>query len=765
MRRVRWWHWFGLAGLAVTVIFLLLPEQGLGQGILSVAWQAGATVALVIGYRRLSPGRRHPWGVLLGAEAVYLVANFWWYLLPVGFGSSLSYPSVLDPLFWVAYAGWAVFLTLLIRRHGGADSAASLDAVIISGGLGVLGWDFLLEPALEAPGVTAAARLASIVYPVLLLVLAALAVRLVMVSGVRTPAHALILAWIVFELGTDVWYSIASAQGRFVYGSPWSAPWLLSFTAIGCLALHPGKGTLTSAGPPRRSSRPTRRLVSLWLAVVVPLGVVGQNVADGEAIGEVAVLIVVVALVMGLVFVRLGGLLVDLDEEQRTRALLADQAEALQRMAFHDPLTGLANRALFNDRLAHALASRGQGDGRPAVLLLDLDRFKAVNDTRGHDAGDIVLLEVAHRLRRAVRPHDTVGRLGGDEFVVLLESVTREEAALIGERIRQALRAPVRIGDHEVLPSASIGLVLADPGDDPVETLQRADLAMYAAKGSHPGQVEIFVSELHQQVVDRYELENDLRTAIRRSELILHFQPIVELRTGAMVGVEALVRWQHPLKGLLGPDQFIPIAEESGTVGELGLWVLEEACSQILRWDSCEGGRGLDVAVNLSPRQLLDPALVNDVDSCLRRVGIDPARVTLEVTEGALLEDAEERIQQLHSLTKLGVTLAIDDFGTGYSSLSYLRRLPADILKIDRSFVAGIANEPQEWALASAIVRLAASVGKQTLAEGIERPEQLAHLLALGCRLGQGYLFSRPLPAQEIVALFGRPRLPVPSST
>ncbi|HEX9969911.1 MAG TPA: GGDEF domain-containing phosphodiesterase, partial [Acidimicrobiales bacterium] len=345
------------------------------------------------------------------------------------------------------------------------------------------------------------------------------------------------------------------------------------------------------------------------------------------------------------------------------------------------------------------------------------------------------------------------------------ESVTLREAAVIAERIRQALRNPVRIGDHDLVASASIGLVLADDDSDPNETLQRADLAMYAAKASHPGQVEIFVPSLHQQVVERYELENDLKSAIRRGELVLHYQPVVELESGVMVGVEALVRWQHPERGLLGPDQFIPIAEESGVVGELGLWVLGEATAQVLRWDACEGGRGLHVAVNLSARQLVDPGLAHDVDRCLREIGIPPSRVTLEVTESALLENADERIARLHELTALGITLAIDDFGTGYSSLSYLRRLPADILKIDRSFVSGIASEPQEWALASAVVRLATSVGKQTLAEGIERPEQLAHLMALGCRLGQGYLFSRPVPASEIEQLFKVPRLPVPTAT
>ncbi|MBW3669397.1 MAG: EAL domain-containing protein [Actinobacteria bacterium] len=426
----------------------------------------------------------------------------------------------------------------------------------------------------------------------------------------------------------------------------------------------------------------------------------------------------------------------------------------LGRRGLRDPVTGLAGRALFEERLALALTAHRSEGRTPALILLDLDAFRSVNDGFGHDVGDAVLVQVGRRLRACTPAGDLVARLGGDEFAVVLGDGGLGRAATVAGHIEAALRDPITVEGHDFRASASAGIVAACPGDDPGALLRNADIAMYAAKENCRGSSEVYDPDRHQVVVERHRLDSDLRGAAGRGELVLHYQPIFHLRTGAVHGLEALVRWQHPERGLVPPDDFIPLAESSGTIREIGAWVLEAACRQLARWES--GPQALHMSVNLSPRELQDGDLVARVADVLVRVGTDPARITLEVTETALMHNTEAVIETLYDLKRLGVTLAIDDFGTGYSSLSYLRRLPVDVVKIDRAFVAGIARAREEWALTAAIVRLANSLGKRTLAEGIELGEQLAHLRALDCELGQGYLFARPMPAAELESFLAR---------
>jgi diguanylate cyclase (GGDEF)-like protein/PAS domain S-box-containing protein len=444
----------------------------------------------------------------------------------------------------------------------------------------------------------------------------------------------------------------------------------------------------------------------------------------------------------------------DVTERAALQAQLAHQA-------FHDPLTGLANRALFQDRVEHALARRARASDRVAVLFLDLDDFKTVNDSMGHGAGDRLLSEVAERLLNATRGCDTVARLGGDEFAVLLENVaTDTDAVAVADRIAQALHAPVSLHGSEMTIGASIGIARARAVDGAGELLRNADVAMYKAKSRGRGGHEIFAPAMHAAILNRLELEADLRRAVADptcAEFALHYQPIVELEGGRVIGVEALVRWHHPRRGLVSPASFIPIAESCGLIIPLGAWVLRQACAQAAEWRAACAVDGetapFSVTVNLSGRQLQHPAIHDEVRAALDASGLEPSSLVLEITETVIMSDSEASLQTLGALKALGVRLAIDDFGTGYSSLSYLQKFPVDVIKIDKSFVDGAGRGGSDSALARTIVALGNMLGLGCVAEGIEEESQREHLRAIGCAYGQGFLFSRPLPADEVAAL------------
>ena len=428
----------------------------------------------------------------------------------------------------------------------------------------------------------------------------------------------------------------------------------------------------------------------------------------------------------------------------------------LYHRAHHDALTGLPNRALFAARLEDALARADDdpdGDGGFAVLFVDLDRFKAVNDTLGHSAGDRLLQEVAARLQRAVRPSDTVARLGGDEFAVLLTRLpTPDHAEAVAERVLDALRPPVRLGGREASADASVGVV-AGRADHaaPDAVLREADLAMYTAKGAGRGRYAVYSPGGHGPAAQRLRLEVDLRHAVDRGELRLAYQPVVRLADGALVGFEALVRWEHPEFGRLGPDAFIGPAEEGGQATAVDRWVLREACRQMAAWGGAAAA--LSVNVNCTGRDLLDAAYVADVRGVPAEVGFDPARLALELTESQPVEDAEAVAAELGRLQALGVRFCVDDFGTGYSSLTSLSTLPVDTVKVDRSFVGSMGTDGRSRQLVATVVGLGRVLDKTVVAEGIETPDQLAALRAMGCGYGQGYLFARPLGPDEAGAL------------
>ncbi|SNS28232.1 PAS domain S-box-containing protein/diguanylate cyclase (GGDEF) domain-containing protein [Geodermatophilus pulveris] len=441
----------------------------------------------------------------------------------------------------------------------------------------------------------------------------------------------------------------------------------------------------------------------------------------------------------------------------------------LTHQAFTDSLTDLPNRALFKDRLQHAL-TRGADSAPPmAVYFLDLDGFKAVNDTLGHSAGDDLLVEVAARLRTVVRPSDTVARFGGDEFAILVDDLPEgEDGTALAQRVCDAIAAPILLDGSEVHISASIGIAhREDPSIDAEQMLRNADLAMYQAKADAGG-FAVFVPEMHEGLVARMRLEADLRKALTDDQFIVHYQPMVSMRTGEITGVEALVRWQHPERGLVPPNEFIPLAEATGLIRPLGLWVLRESCRQAVTWAAAgDSRRGLKLSVNVSARQLQQDDLVEQVAGILRETGLPAQRLTLEMTESVLLEKGEETLATLTALRDLGIRLAIDDFGTGYSSLSYLHSFPVDILKIDRSFVERLSTGG-DTALISTILRLGQTMKLETVAEGIEHPQELLLLRRQGCTTGQGYHFSPPVPAARIEELLaeaspdGRRSVPAP---
>ncbi len=439
--------------------------------------------------------------------------------------------------------------------------------------------------------------------------------------------------------------------------------------------------------------------------------------------------------------------------------------EQLQHQAFHDRLTELANRALFRDRVEHAL-ERQTRDGRPvSVLFLDLDDFNTINDTLGHALGDQVLKEVAQRLTGCLRAADTAARLGGDEFGILLEDGgVGFEAVEVASRIMAALEAPIRLGGKTVSVRASIGIAAARPGEEGApqsgeELMRNADVAMYMAMEAGKGRYQLFEPAMHDTALRRLELKADLQRAIDNGEFVLYYQPVIELETGAIIGLEALIRWNHPERGLVPPLEFIPLAEETGLIVPIGGWVIQEACRQaVLLHDRLPVEPPLHMAVNLSARQLQRQEIVGEIGEILTETGLDPGLLILEITESVMMKDVKLSVQRLTELKEIGVKLAVDDFGTGYSSLNYIQQFPVDILKVDKSFVDAFSTDPRKSALTATILKLASDLDLRPVAEGIERADQLERLLALHCDLGQGFYFAKPLPMEGVDGLLAARR-------
>lgn len=488
---------------------------------------------------------------------------------------------------------------------------------------------------------------------------------------------------------------------------------------------------------------------SLWVSPVL------EFLPDFHLSGVVAASVLVVILashVALLLFFRRG-------QKALTKANLQLESanEELRRRAFIDPLTGLPNRMLFEDRLLHAMQrydrdddSRARREPRKvAVLFVDLDGFKPINDMLGHAVGDEVLKEAARRLRTTTRDSDTVARIGGDEFVLLAEDVSDvADCASLANRVIQVLAQPLEVQGHQVTLSGSVGVALYPEHGDRLKLVQNADAAMYTAKRAGGNTYALFESRMNEGLQDQLSLQQDLRHALERGELQLHYQPKIDARLGRLQGVEALLRWQHPTRGMVGPNVFIPIAERFGLINGLGNWVIEESCRQMRVW--ADEGLSMNVAINLSVHQLRTEELVPRIESALARYQVMPSQLLCEITESVAMEDIESTQRAFEELSRIGVYLSIDDFGTGYSSLSYLRQLPARQLKIDRSFVADIEVRPDARAIVSAVIQLAHQLGLRVVAEGVETEGQRDILLVLQCDELQGYLLARPMAVEAL---------------
>ncbi len=460
---------------------------------------------------------------------------------------------------------------------------------------------------------------------------------------------------------------------------------------------------------------------------------------------------------------RLADLAATAATELQLRHALAEREmreRQLRHDSLHDGLTGLPNRTLFMKRLADAsLRARRDGDGLFAVLFLDLDDFKLVNDSMGHHVGDEVLVTVARRLEECVRGGDIVARLGGDEFAILLERVSdARDTALVAERVQESLRSPMQLGNHEWSTTASIGVVLSSSdAERPENLLRSADMAMYRAKNQGRARFEMFDRAMHAEALSRLQLETDLRRAVERGEFVLHYQPIVAIATGRVHGVEALIRWQHPERGLVPPSEFIPVAEETGLIVAIGRWALRSACQALRALDDRAGVRdGLHLSVNLSVREFGQSDLVATVARILGESDFLPSRLHLEITESAIISQQHPALQTIAELRQLGVRIHLDDFGTGYSSLSYLHRLPLDAIKIDHAFTSSMELEERPRHVVQGILSLVQAIGLDAVAEGVETPEQLERLRRMGCPYVQGHHFAEPLTAEVLAEFVAR---------
>ena len=697
-----------------------------------------AAVALLLAGITSTGRLRTCWFLLGGAALSWGIGQVIWSWYEVVLAQEVPYPSLADVGYLGAVpfllAGVLLFPSRSLRTMGRVR--AVMDGIMTVVTVAFVSYGTFLGVIYSTSEGDVFERVLAVTYPAadvltVAVVLAVLARRVDRLGGPLPVVAAGVMSLAV----ADSAFAYMTAKGTYGDDPVTDLGWPLGFALLAVAA------TMSAEDAPDAD---LRRLSSSWFSVSMPYVPLVPGVVvfialafKGEAMGPF------LAITSSAAALLLVGrqMLTMLENRELTGSLEETVAELKERegqlefQAFHDPLTHLANRALFRDRLDHALEQRR--DEAISVLFVDLDDFKTVNDSLGHDAGDRLLGSVGERLRACVRVGDTVARIGGDEFAILIEGDDDgTEGPVIAQRVLSALAVPFSLAGRELRVSASLGLA-SGRYESGTGVLQDADLAMYAAKANGKARVELFEHTMRTTAVDRMELVLDVQAAVEAGEMLVHLQPIVDLETLEVEGHEALVRWEHPQRGLLGPAAFIAIAEETGAIVPMGWWVLEQACEQAQTWPSGQ------IGVNLAAGQLLDPAAVTTVAGILTRTGIDPRRVVLEITESVFL-DTEAIGHRLHQLRALGVLLAIDDFGTGYSSLSYLTRLPVDIVKIDRSFVERLGGPPGDEVLVRAVVQLARSLGLRSVGEGVETPAQLQRLQSFGCNAAQGYLFGRP---------------------
>ncbi len=722
---------------------------------------AAAVGAIVVGIRLWRPARVRAWMMLAAGVALQSVGDVIVTLL-TGSDGVEPFPSVAD----VAYlAGYAIVVVGILELAWGGnrehDRVAWVDALVVAAAASIFVWVLVIRPEISSSA-DAASGLVAAAYPFLDVVQIAVVAHLLL-GGRRTPAVIFLGLSFAASLVADLVYAVLTFDGTYQVGHLVDAGWLVGYLALGTAALHSSMAISAASPATGQAShwaltRP--RLVLLAGAAMTGPLVIALQAMRGEPPDTFAIVIglsVVYLLILGRVVVGLTALQGALQERSVLATELAEQAS-------HDPLTGLGNRRLFLAHLESALARPTPGRAT-AVLYLDLDRVKAINDTEGHAAGDAAIVTVAERLRSGLRSADTVARLGGDEFGILLASATEFEALGVAARVNALLEDPVPIGTHAVRITASVGVALAAPGDTVQDVLRNADQAMYRVKVAGGGSYVRHTEEMQAEIAERVQLQADLSRAVERSEFVLHYQPIIDLESGAIVGLEALVRWEHPTRGLLLPGAFLGLAEEIGLIVPLGRWVFREAVRQASEWQR-QGlmRRALMIDINVAARQLADPRFVREVAAAVAGTGMGAGRIAVELTETELIRDPEAVGRRLAVLRKGGLRVVIDDFGTAYASMSYLVNLPVDGLKIDRQFVHELEyGAGPGRALVSSMVGLARQIGIWAVAEGVETETQARALRELGCPYAQGYLFGRPLPAARVASILASGAIAVPT--
>ncbi|MBG0831772.1 bifunctional diguanylate cyclase/phosphodiesterase [Planomonospora sp. ID67723] len=793
----------GLLALAAPFLASLSPVLDVLPWVLL---QGATALAVIVGIRRHDLNRQWSWRLIAAANVIIWLATTvcWgigWVWLEIPFLLDLYNRVAVDCRILTLIA-----LVMLGRRESGSSGAALLDAGIVTVGVAMPVWAFLLHPMLHSLPRSGVDLVLGLATPITDLFVVGLAARLALSKG-RAPWLVLLSASYGMVFIGDSAYLLDQMAGR-PDGAVATVGWLAWSVLIGAAALHPSLAHTGDRAPALDVSRRGRVTTFLILTLLSPMASMlqftvlhgyGPETTDKLLIMGLTVVLAVLLVLRLNTVARLAethAAALDRQTEQLTRqthelSTALHTQELLQRSlshrASHDPLTGLANRTLLGQALHRALNqhqnhththththsqgeghshshSQGQGHSQgadqdtapatpPALLLLDLDDFKDVNDSFGHPIGDDLIIDVAHRLRALTRPGHTLARLGGDEFALLMPATDTPTAQHTADAIRTALAAPYRLGPHEIHLTTSIGILAEVPVATPAEALRDADLALYAAKAAGKNQTTVFDTALRTARLEHTRLSNGLRHAQARGELSLAYQPVVDLRTGRIHAVEALLRWQPATGRPIPPDVFIPIAEDTGLIVDIGLWALQQACADAARWHT---EHGLAVTVNISGRQLREPAFAHAVLETLARHRLPEHALILEITESMLLATTPAETSRLTGvLSRLrahGVRIALDDFGTGYSSLAYLRTLPVDILKIDRSFTTPptAADHAQTRAFTKAILELSASLHLQTIVEGVETPEQAVLLQQMGCPLAQGYLFSPPADAHQI---------------